>query len=271
VVWACGLGWLFASVPGEERGRWVGIAFGAGTLGTVAGPLVGVLADAVGIEAAFVGVAAASLALALVTVVVEAPEVEAARQTARSLLALLGGGEVRRAATLVAFQSTLFAMLVTFVPVLLVRNGSSGVVAPAFLASAVVALAVNPLVGVVADRRGAEAMVRLGLLLAPPLLICLGLVESVWAIVALTIAYFGIVWNLIEVSAVTSLTSATERRGGGVAGSVLAMVTIAAGELLGALAAGGLGSALGHGPTFFLGAVALAAIGFTQWRERPSD
>jgi hypothetical protein len=222
-----------------------------------------VLAVAVGTEAAFVAVAAVSLVLALAVAATRAPGIEAERG---SPLPLLGDPEIRRSGTLVAFQSTLFAMLVTFVPVVLTEIGSKGAVAPTFLAAALVALVVNPLVGVWSDRHGAVTLVRLGLAIAPLLLIGLGLAQGTAAIVALTVAYFGVVWNLIEVSAVTALTGAAERLGETVAGSVLVMTTIAAGELVGALAAGGVGSTLGRGPTFVIGAFVLIGIALAHWR-----
>lgn len=63
LVWGGGLGWLSRVTPDSQRGHSIGIAFGAGTFGTLIGPGLGALAYAIGTQQVFELVSLAAIIL----------------------------------------------------------------------------------------------------------------------------------------------------------------------------------------------------------------
>src|SRR6478609_3888649 len=67
ITWSAGLAWLAESTPVERRGRTIGIANSAATMGMIAGPLIGGLgASLAGIETTFLVAAAVVTSLGVV-------------------------------------------------------------------------------------------------------------------------------------------------------------------------------------------------------------
>lgn len=162
--WTAGLAWIAQETARERRGEALGIAIGAGIFGAQFGPVLGTLATQIGREAAFAG--AAALGVVLAAFVIATPRGPGALAAAQSPPAtILRDGRFRAALWLTVLPSLCFGVVEVLVPLRLDVLGATAVAIGAifFVASLFEAL-VSPIVGRIADRRGATAIVRVGTL-----------------------------------------------------------------------------------------------------------
>ncbi len=187
VVWAGALAWLTVVAPRNRRGQVLGTAFGVAIAGAIVGPMLGGLADVVGTRPSFALVAVIATALALAALPARTPPAEVRRPGAVRA-ALRDAGYVA-GMWLNFLIELLFAMLVLLVPLALDEHGFSALaIGVVFLASGVVEVALNPIIGRVSDRFGRLLPLRIAL--AAATIVCLGLAvaDSSAAIVALVLA-----------------------------------------------------------------------------------
>jgi MFS family permease len=159
------LAWLTAVTPPEKRGAAIGITFSATFSGELFGPLVGAAAAWAGIGLVFSIIAALALVLAAVAATMGKPESAAARPP--SVRALGRNRVVQTGAWLIALTALLLGMLGVLGPLRLDELGwNAAAIGVVFALAAALQAAVNPIIGRLADARGNEAPLRVGLLLA---------------------------------------------------------------------------------------------------------
>ncbi len=185
-TWAGALAWLTVATPRERRGEVIGVAFGAAVFGAILGPMFGAVADAVGVRTAFgvVGAVAAALAVWAATRPNAAPEGQSPNAVRRALAdrSFIAG------LWLNTLPALLFGMLVVLVPLRLDSGGFTPfAIGAVFLASGLIEVAVNPLLGRFADRRGRLIPVRLALVGSIAVAVALASVQGSYAVAGLTI------------------------------------------------------------------------------------
>ena len=195
--WAGGLAWLISSAPRERRGELIGSAFAAAIAGVLFGPVLGGAATLVGPAPVFSGVALAGLALALWALTVPTIAPAAASGPARlgpSLISL----SVLAGVWLVALPSLASGALNVLVPLRLDHLGASGVaIGAVFLVAAALEAVVTRALGVVSDRRGRLAPIRIGLAVTTIAVLVLplpGQVLVLAAAVLLAVVALGFFW-----------------------------------------------------------------------------
>jgi MFS family permease len=161
--WAGGLGWLVSSAPRQRRGELIGSVFAAAIGGVLLGPVLGGAATLVGPAPVFSVVALLGLALAAwaLTIPAMAPsQMPGPAKLSRTLISL----PVVAGFWLVALPSLFSGVLNVLVPLRLDQLGASGVAIGAiFLVAAGLEAVATRALGVVSDRRGRLAPVRIGL------------------------------------------------------------------------------------------------------------
>jgi MFS family permease len=195
--WAGALGWLAAAAPRERRGEVLGSAFGTALVGSLCGPVLGGAADRFGHEPVFSAVGVAALALAAIAA--RTPAFPPSGDT--SARALLIGVRERRIATgawIVVLVGLMFGTISVLAPLRLDELGAgAGLIALTFLLSAALEALVSPLIGRVADRRGAMAPAVAGLAGATVAMALLPWPDTQWLLIALLVIaspVIGILW-----------------------------------------------------------------------------
>lgn len=162
VTWAGALAWATVGSPRERRGEVIGSVFGIAVFGAIVGPMVGGTADAVGIRASFLGVGAVAAALAAWAVVTSRPQAE--EPTRGGLGRAFRDSRFLGGLWLNTLPALLFGTMLLLVPLALDEHGFSALaIGAVFLASGAIEVAVNPLVGRLADRRGLLLPIRVAL------------------------------------------------------------------------------------------------------------
>jgi MFS family permease len=193
VTWTGAFAWLTVATPRERRGELIGTAFGAAVFGAIVGPMFGAVADAVSIRASFaaVGAAAALFAAFAATRPEGATETQAPHAHGRAFRdpRFLGG------LWLNTLPAILFGLLVVLVPLSLADSGyGTFAIGALFLASGLVEVVVNPLLGRFSDRRGRLLPIRAALIASLAVSTALALVDRpllVMALVCLAALAFG--------------------------------------------------------------------------------
>lgn len=185
-TWAGALAWLTVASPRERRGELIGVAFGAAVFGAILGPMFGAVADAVGVRLAFgvVGALAAALAAWSATRPTAAPEAQSPNAVRRAFAdrSFLAG------LWLNTLPAWLFGMLVVLVPLRLDRGGFTPfAIGAVFLASGLIEVIANPLLGRLADRRGRLLPVRVALVGSIAVAVAFAAVQSTYAVAGLTV------------------------------------------------------------------------------------
>ncbi|MEN3284289.1 MAG: hypothetical protein V7607_5429 [Solirubrobacteraceae bacterium] len=235
-IWAGGLGWLTAATDPMHRGRVLGSAYSAGALGTIAGPALAALAIATDMRAVFLGAGAACLTVALLVLARTRP---AGGHPRARLLAPYRAPSLRRPVVLLALQAVPLGLITVVAPLHLARLGaSSGAVVGVLFVAAGVAAMVSPIAGTVHDRHGPLAAMRAGFVMAAPCLAALAVISSLTAGALLTIAFVGVIFRLGFVPVVAMLTHEADRAGVAHAAAPAILLTIAAGESVGAATGG---------------------------------
>jgi MFS family permease len=126
ITWSAGLAWLAESAPVERRGRTIGIANSAATIGMIAGPLIGGLgASLAGAEATFLVAAAVVASLGMIAMFL--PRGSELVERERSFLPAVRAVSRERLIGLALLVVTLVAMVGGTMQVLLsLRLGDDG-------------------------------------------------------------------------------------------------------------------------------------------------
>ena len=257
--WAGGLAWLVASAPRNRRGEVLGTALAAAVFGALLGPVLGGAASLVGTRAAFSAVGVLAVAVALAGL--REPEVARERPSLAALRRALREPRFLGGLWLMLLPALLFGILTVLVPLELADAGWAAVaIGAVFFAGASLEAVVNPLIGRVADRRGALAPVRAAL--------AAGVVVSValaWAgtgtplVLAALVLAASLAYGALFTPGLALVSGAAEETG---LPQGLAFGIMNAGWALGASAGpsfgGALGEAAGDAVAYGLGALACA-------------
>jgi DHA1 family solute carrier family 18 vesicular amine transporter 1/2 len=158
--WGAALGWVSGAAPSGRRGALLGLALGAATAGTIVGPVLGSIAAATGTVVAGAAVAAVAIALAGAVLRQQAPP---GQRVGSDVLARVAGSARAWAASWLYALFGLFGGAMALLGPLELSAAGAGAsaIGLVFLLAALGELAVSPLAGRVADRRGALFPVRL--------------------------------------------------------------------------------------------------------------
>jgi MFS family permease len=209
--WSGGLAWLVAAGPRERRGELLGAAMGAAVFGALLGPVLGAIAGVVGPRPAFAGVGvlgAGVLAWALATA--GAPGQPQSLSDVRRALreqSLLAG------LWLIFLPAVLFSVLVVLVPLRLGHFGWGPVaIGAVFLATTLLEVVINPLLGRFSDRRGALLPVRIGVAASVVVSLALAWAGHAAEIVPLVLVA-GLAYGAFYTPALAIISNAAERIG----------------------------------------------------------
>jgi predicted MFS family arabinose efflux permease len=198
LAWTGGLAWLVAAAPRERRGELIGIAMGAAVAGALLGPVLGGVASLTGPALAFAAVAATGVGLAAWAWVTPAFKPADEPQPARALLAAFRERRVVSGFWLVSLAAFLLGVASVVAPLELDDLGWGALgISAAFLVSAGIEAAMNPLIGRWSDRQGRFAPVRAGLVAAAVLSLLLPWIDGRWAymvVVTAAVVAYGVNW-----------------------------------------------------------------------------
>ena len=247
------LAWLTTVVPWDRRGEAIGFAFAAAFSGALLGPMLGVAADWLGTAPVFLGVAVVAFALVVVALVLPRPSAHLLPTEGLRYLAL--EPSLRLAFLLIALTGLLLGMLGVLAPLRLSELGLSVLAIGVVLAlGGVLQALVNPLVGRLADRRGREAPLRVGLLLAA-VTSALLILDRRAALYALVVVFASVAYAMLWTPATALLSDVIERRGfDQAAGFGLMGAAWPPGFAIGAAVGGGLAAATSDAASYLLAA-----------------
>jgi MFS family permease len=152
-AWTGAIAWIAGAAPRERRASLLGVAFGVGVVGIIAGPALGVVAAHVGTKPTFIAVAALMAALAGLAALL--PSVPAARQPVRALLDGLRNRDVAFGVWLYLLPAFLIAAQHAVAPLRLDDLGwTIAGIGAIYVCAAVIQSCVSPFVGRVLDRTG---------------------------------------------------------------------------------------------------------------------
>jgi MFS family permease len=215
-VWAGAISWLLALGEGTGRGRLIGLAFSAAGVGACLGPALGALGSAVGTQGVFVGIACAILALAAAGAVLARRPLPTLPPASIGPLAAFAEPQARAAIAFVALPSLAFGVGGVLLPLRLHALGASaGLIAAAFIATAVLDTIVNPPVGRWYDGPSRRRVLHATLALSIGLTVLVGLpLSEAGLLVAMVLAWpiLGLLW----IPGLADMTAAVERIGGGI-------------------------------------------------------
>jgi MFS family permease len=257
-IWSGGFTWLVAAAPRERMGRLIGGAVGASILGTLIGPVIGTVAATVSTRATFGGVGLVAFGLMAWVLRVPTPPLQRVRGTTSALSAMRHERTIPLAGWIIALEAMAWGSSGALIPLRLARLGTGQVgIGAVYLVASAVAVAAAPIVGRLSDRHEPRLVMRVGLVIVPPLLIAIGLANSPIALGALTIACMGGAVSALLVPAGTVMTHSAERSDVALA-SAAAMLNFAfaIGGAIGASA----GAALAQATSDLVPFIALAGL-----------
>jgi MFS family permease len=186
-TWAGGMAWLATEAPPERRGELIGTAMGAAVGGALFGPVVGAVASEIGTGPAFSSAAVAGALLVAVAFAVPAPRA-VIPQGLRAAFAAARDRRLRTGLWLTMLAGLAFGVLDVLAPLRMAHLGITAlVIAGTFLASAALEAGLSPVVGRVADRRGAVVPVRCSLAVAVALTLLAPTLASAWVLIPVLI------------------------------------------------------------------------------------
>jgi MFS family permease len=264
--WAGGLAWLVAVSPRRHRGELLGTAMGAAVFGALLGPVLGALAGTVGIRAAFLGVTV--MGVALVTWAATTPGVVPERQPLRAGLTAARERWLLAGLWLITLPALLFGVLIVLVPLQLNGYGWGTIAIGAlFLATTVLEMVLNPILGRLTDRHGWVRPVRAALVGSIAVSLALALARQP-ALVAPLVLAAGIAYGAFYTPGLALISQGAERAGlaQGLAFGLM-NACWGVGALIGPAVGGALADAAGDSvPYLLLAGVCLATYLATRLR-----
>jgi MFS family permease len=253
LAWTGAITWIVGAAPRERRGAVLGIVFGAGVAGTLAGPGLGVVAAEAGVARTFYGVAAATLVLAAAAALL--PSAPAARQPLRAILGALRNRDVALAVWLYLLPAFLLAAQHAVAPLRLDALGwSIGGIGALYVSAAAVQAVGTPLLGRWLDRpsRVAPLAAILATATTASALLALPWSRDRWAfailVVCATIAYAGFYLPGAAIMADGADTSGLDHA----FGFAVANLAWAPGTVAGSIIGGAVGEGAGDEATYVL-------------------
>jgi MFS family permease len=159
-IWTGGLAWLASEVPTGRRAQALGVAIGAAIAGALFGPVVGAVASRVGTGPTFSVASVVGTGLIVASLLIAAPPPQASQPIRQALLAVKDPN-VAIGAWVTFIGGLAFGIVDVLAPLRLNRLGASAIViGAAFLGSAALEAALSPVIGRIADRRGALSPIR---------------------------------------------------------------------------------------------------------------
>jgi MFS family permease len=154
MIWSGALTWIIAGAPLDRRGAAIGTAIGTGVAGALLGPVVGALAGAVGTQTVFSATALVTLALAYAASRVDDRHVADVQSVAEIVRGILTQG-VLNAGLFTAIPALCFGVLAVLTPLKMdALGGGAGLIAGAFLGTALIEAVMAPISGRWSDRVG---------------------------------------------------------------------------------------------------------------------
>jgi predicted MFS family arabinose efflux permease len=158
-AWVGALAWIVGAAPRERRAGLLGIVFGLGIAGLLAGPALGVLAAHLGPKPTFVGIALALVGLAGLAALL--PPVPAVRQPVRALVGGLRNRVVAFGVWLYLLPAFLLAAQHAVAPLRLDELGwTVGGIGAIYVCAAAIQSVGSPVLGRLLDRVGRTAPLR---------------------------------------------------------------------------------------------------------------
>lgn len=166
MIWSGALTWLIAAAPLDRRGAAIGTAIGTGVAGALLGPALGALAGAIGTEPVFSAAALVALILAYAASRVEDRHV-ADRQSAAEVVRGIATPAVLNAVMFATVPALCFGVLAVLAPLRMdALGGGAGVIAAAFIGTALIEAVLAPLSGRWVDCAGRRVPYVAGLLVS---------------------------------------------------------------------------------------------------------
>jgi predicted MFS family arabinose efflux permease len=263
--WVGALGWLLSLTPASERGTAIGQVMGLGFAGALAGPALGALARGIGPEVPFSAIAGAGVLLALTAV--RAPLPPPQRGGSASLVDAVQHDAVRIGMAFMFLPAFVAGSMNVLNPLRLDRLGASGLaIGATFLAAAAAQAMGQVSIGRLADRVGPCRPILGALSIGAVLLLTLPLPNRVSVLAVLIVGAtlaFGVVYTpatavLAHGAASVGLDEAL--------GLALVNITWAGGQMVGALAAGGMADATSQwAPCLLLSTIGAAGAVGLWW------
>ena len=257
LIWSGALTWLITTAPPERRGSVIGTALGTAVAGALIGPVLGATAAEVGTEAVFGGVLGISLVLAaLAARLPEAGVPE--RQALGEVAARMVSRPILAATAFVAVPSLMFGVVEVLVPLRIDElGGGHAAIAGGFIAGAALEATLAPIAGRYSDRAGRRVPFVVGIGICACAMIGIAIAQALGPVLgALILGSLGA--GICFAPALTMLSEAADSSGlqqGFAAG--LSNMAWAAGQAVGALAGGGVASAIGFAVPSIMVAVLL--------------
>jgi MFS family permease len=245
LIWSGALTWLITTAPPERRGSVIGTALGTAVAGALIGPILGATAAEVGTEVVFGGVL--GVALVLAGLASRLPEVgPPERQALREVAARMLSRPILTATIFVAVPSLMFGAVEVLVPLRIDElGGGHAAIAGGFIVGAALEATLAPLAGRLSDRVGRRVPFVVGTGICACAMVGIATAQALGPILgALILGSLGA--GICFAPALTTLSETADSSGlhqGFAAG--LSNMAWAAGQAVGALAGGGVASAIG--------------------------
>lgn len=269
-AWTAAFTWLVGEAPTERRGQVIGSVLGVAIAGALFGPVLGALGSVVGTGPVFGAVGLVALAVAGLALVTDAPP-PGERQPLVELVRAFRDERLVGGFWLVTLPALLFGTLSVLGPLRLSDLGVSAVgIGAVFLTASCFEALTSPVMGRLADRRGARYAVTIGLVVSAAGSAALPWPERSAVLVAVTILA-AISFSTFWTPALSLLTVSAERLGLQVAWVfALSNLAWAPGQGIGAAAGGVLAYATSDAlPYLILSALCLATLAAVR-RVRPA-
>ena len=245
LIWSGALTWLITTAPPERRGSVIGTALGTAVAGALIGPILGATAAEIGTEAVFGGVLGVSLILA--GLAARLPEVgPPERQALKEVASRMLSRPILTATTFVAVPSLMFGAVEVLVPLRIDElGGGHAAIAGGFIAGAALEATLAPVAGRYSDRVGRRVPFVVGIVICACAMVGIAVAQALGPVLgALILGSLGA--GICFAPALTMLSEIADSSGlhqGFAAG--LSNMAWAAGQAGGALAGGGIASAIG--------------------------
>ncbi|HEX6229388.1 MAG TPA: MFS transporter [Solirubrobacterales bacterium] len=266
MVWSGALTWLITSAPAEQRGSVIGTAVGTAVAGALVGPLLGGIAAEVGTEVIFSAVLGVAAVLAVFAARTPEARVPAA-QAAGEVVATMLSRPILLATWFVAVPSLMFGAVEVLVPLRIDElGGGHALIAGGFIVGAGIEASLAPIAGRYSDRVGRRAPFVTGVAIGAVAMLGIALAQALGTVLAaLIVTSVGAGFSFSP--AMTSLSERAEASGlhqGFAAG--LTNVAWSAGQVVGAVAGGGLATAAGFAVPNIAVAVLMALTALYAFR-----